>query len=69
MLFFHRKKITFKPIDPLDNGLREEIAAEQRESDHFELSDQVDMTLPDKWDAILADARQDPDFTFVDDEA
>lgn len=69
MLFFHRKKITFDPIDPLDNGLREEIAAEQAESDRFELSDQIDTNLPDKWEAILVDARQDPDFTFADDES
>lgn len=69
MLFFRRKKIAFDPIDPLDNGLREEIAAERLEPDHFELSDQIDVALPEKWDAILADARQDPDFTFADDEA
>lgn len=68
MLFRH-KKITFSPIDPLDNGLRDEIAAERAESDHFELSDQVDAELPDKWEAILVDARQDPDFVFVDDES
>jgi len=67
MLFRH-KKVRFKPIDPLDNGLREEIAAEQLEPDHFVLDDLLDGTLAEKWEEILTDARRDPEFVFVDDE-
>jgi len=67
MLFKH-KKVRFKPIDPLDNGLREEIAAEQLEPDHFVLDDLLDGTLAEKWEEILTDARRDPEFVFVDDE-
>lgn len=67
MLFSHHK-IAFRPIDPLDNGLREEIAAEQAEPDHFVLSDQIDSDLGEKWEAVLADARRDPDFVFVSDD-
>ena len=69
MLFFHRKKIRFNPIDPLDNGLREEIAAERSEPDHFVLDDLLDGTLAEKWEEILVDAKRDPDFVFVDDES
>lgn len=69
MQFFHRKKIKLSPIDPLDNGLRDEIAAEQSEPDHFVLNDLLDGTLADKWNEILTDARRDPDFVFVDDES
>lgn len=69
MKLFRHKKIKFDPIDPLDNGLREEIAAEQAEPEHFVLSEQIDTSLPDKWEAILVDARQDPDFIFADDES
>lgn len=69
MKFFRHKKVAFDPIDPLDNGLREEIAAEQAEPDHFVLSDQIDSGLGDRWEAILVDARQDPDFIFADDES
>jgi len=68
MLFKH-KKVRFKPIDPLDNGLREEIAAEQLEPDHFVLDDLLDGTLAEKWEEILTDARRDPEFVFVDDES
>jgi len=67
MLFKH-KKVRFKPIDPLDNGLREEIAAEQLEPDHFVLDDLLDGTLAEKWEEILTDARRDPEFVFVDDD-
>lgn len=67
MLFF-RHKIAFQPIDPLANGLGDEIAAERAEPDHFVLQDQLDGRLADEWEQILADARQDPDFTFVSDD-
>ena len=69
MLFSHHNKIRFSPIDPLGDGLREEIAAEQAEPEHFDLDEHFDSALPDKWEAILVDARQDPDFVFADDEA
>lgn len=33
------RHITFKPVDPLGDGLREEILAEQNDPDHIDLND------------------------------
>ena len=60
MSLFHH--IHFSAIDPLGDGLAEEIAAEQAEAEHFELDDQLDGQLAESWEAIVDDARKDPDF-------
>ena len=64
MSLFHRI-LAFQPIDPLDDGLGDDIAAEQEEPDRFELQEQLDGRLADEWEEILHDARHDPDFNFV----
>ena len=56
------QKITFSPIDPLANGLAEEIAYEQSEPDAITLDDQLDSSLGAHWEAILEEAREDPDY-------
>ncbi len=41
-LLQHFKSLQFEPIDPLDDGLREEIEAERREADAIRLEDSID---------------------------
>ena len=67
MSLFHRI-LAFQPIDPLGDGLGDDIAAEQAEADHFELNEQLDGRLATEWEEILTDARHDPDFNFVNEE-
>lgn len=58
MSLFHHNSLAFQPIDPMADGLGDDIAAERAEPDHFELYEQLDSSLADKWETI----RQDPDF-------
>lgn len=67
-IFFRRRKVAFQPIDPLGNGLREEIAAEQAEPERFVLHEQLDGSLGERWATILADVHSDPDSMFVNDD-
>lgn len=68
MIFFKRK-LAFQPVDPLGDGLGDEIAHEQRESEAILLEEQLDDQLASKWDEILNDVHQDPDwFDFANDE-
>lgn len=69
MTLFHHK-ISFRPVDPLANGLYDEIEAEKHEAESLTLSEleQVDVELPSKWDSILQSARKDPEFVFVNDD-
>ncbi len=60
MKLFHH--IHFEEIDPLGNGLGDEIAAEQAEPEAIDLSQEFDGTLADNWQAILDDAEYDPEY-------
>lgn len=66
MVFFRR--IQFNKVDPLANGLAEEIAAEQYEADSIQsLDDPSAEELQEKWSRIVKDAHEDPDwFSFTD---
>ncbi len=64
MSLFHHS-LAFQPVDPMADGLGDDISAEQREEEHFELNEQLDGRLADEWEEILTDARKDPDFSFV----
>lgn len=64
MSLFHRN-LAFQPIDPMGDGLGDDIAVEQTEDGHFELQEQLDGRLADQWDEILSDARTDPNFNYV----
>ena len=66
-LFFHHK-LAFAKSDPMDDGLGDDIQAEQSEAERFELTEQLDSRLADEWEKILKDARNDPDFSFVNDD-
>ena len=63
-----QRKLAFIPIDPMADGLGDDIASEQSEQGHFELQEQLDGSLADEWEEILSDARKDPDFTFVSED-
>jgi hypothetical protein len=65
MSLFNHQHLAFQPIDPMADGLGDDIQAERREEGHFELTEQLDGSLADEWEEILTDARHDPDFTFV----
>jgi hypothetical protein len=67
MSLFHQQ-LAFQPIDPLADGLGDDIQVEQTEEERFELQEQLDGRLADEWEEILTDARKDPDFSFVNDD-
>lgn len=68
-LFSHH--ISFKQIDPLGDGLREEIVAEQQEPEAIEsLEEGVDEgQLSQYWQSVEEDIEKDPEwFKFSEDE-
>lgn len=67
-LFKHH--VAFKQIDPLGDGLREEIVAEQNENDAITLSENVNEDeLTNFWQSVETDIEHDPEwFTFTEDE-
>ena len=59
MSLFHR--ISFRPIDPLGDGLREEIAAEQQEPEAITSLEDIDtQQLAQVWGDIEKDVKNDP---------
>lgn len=68
MSIFSRQKVQFTSKDPLDNGLSDEIVAEQNEEGAFTLDDISGDELSDQWSKIVKDAKKDPDwFSFSND--
>lgn len=60
MSIFHH--VHFATPDPYDNGLREEIAEEQREVDAFiTLDDTPGIELVEQWNAIEEDIKKGAD--------
>lgn len=59
MLFHH---IQFKTPDPEDNGLLEEIAAEQMEPEAITLEEVDGADLQEKWRQIESDIEKDPEW-------
>jgi hypothetical protein len=72
MSFFHRifHHISFSKIDPLGDGLREEIEQEQLEPEAITLEEGVDEgALSESWQEIQQDIEKDPEwFHFSDSE-
>ncbi|USN96390.1 MAG: hypothetical protein H6797_04925 [Candidatus Nomurabacteria bacterium] len=67
MGIFHKNHIKFRQQDPLDNGLGDDIAAEQGESESF-LNDVSGDDLTKHWNTIVKDIEDDPNwFTFSED--
>lgn len=48
-LLHHFKSVRFDPVDPLDDGLREEIEAERREPEAIVLEDTIDESSLDNY--------------------
>lgn len=63
------RTISFTHHDPLDDGLGDEIAAEQNEADAFQtLSDTSAEELAQHWSKIIKDVEKDPDWFDFDNE-
>jgi hypothetical protein len=61
MNIFHHNTISFSDVDPLGDGLGDEIAAEQHEADSIKSLDDVSAEeLTTKWTAIVEDIKKDP---------
>lgn len=61
MSLFHH--VSFKKIDPLDNGLAEEIAAERQESEAIVLDETIDEgELSEYWQTVEKDIEKDPEW-------
>ncbi len=57
------KKIRFDPVDPLANGLADDIAREQREPEAIHtLEDTSYHDLEAFWGKVIEDAKRDKDF-------
>ena len=67
MSIFHRH-VTFENHDPLDNGLKDDITAEQREADSFSLDDISGDELANQWSTIIKDIEKDPNWFTFDNE-
>lgn len=68
MSIFRRQKIQFTSKDPLDNGLSDDIAAEQQEPDAFTLEDMSGDELSEQWTKIISDAKKDPNWFSISKE-
>jgi hypothetical protein len=63
------RHLAFQPVDPLGDGLGDEIEAEQHEKEAIVLEEQLDGSLANSWEQILDDVKHDPDwFQFTEDE-
>lgn len=60
MSIFHH--VAFAKVDPLANGLGDEIHAEQAEPEAIVLDEDLDETLATKWQSIIDDAHNDPEW-------
>ncbi len=58
-----RHKIQFSKVDPLANGLAEEIAAEQREAEAIHSFEDTSAEELDRfWTGVVKDIKKDPDW-------
>lgn len=70
MILLPRHHVTFAPIDPLGDGLGEDIAAERREAGAIDdLTEPIDpQHLAQSWGSLLEEVKSDPDwFDFASD--
>jgi len=60
---FLNHQVTFKQVDPLGDGLREEITAEQLEPEAILLEDGVNEgQLSEYWQSVERDIKSDPEW-------
>lgn len=63
------RPISFQKIDPLDDGLREEIAEEQLEPEAIRLEDDVnEAELSAFWQSVESDIEKDPEWFKLNDD-
>lgn len=63
------KSISFTPIDPIDNGLREEIIAEQQEDEAITLEEGLGEGQSEAfWQSVEEDIHKDPEWFTFDNE-
>ena len=62
MSLLHTKRsLSFTPLDPLGDGLREDIAAERLEPEAITLEEGVDeAALTEYWQNVTSDIEKDP---------
>lgn len=65
-----RHTVSFQAVDPLGDGLREEIETEQLEPQAITLEEGIDESqLSDFWQQVQSDIAQDPEwFHFSEEE-
>lgn len=62
--------VNFSPFDPLDDGLRDAIIAEQAEDDAMSLDEPIDEDkLTSYWKEVEQDLESDPSWFKFDDDA
>ena len=68
-MFYSKHTIQFKPVDPLANGLADDIQAEQREAEAIRSFDDTSADeLATFWSGVVRDVKNDPDwFDFAED--
>ena len=68
MLSLFPPKLAFQPVDPLGDGLGDDIAKEQSEPEATAFQEDLDAgNLTTFWDKVEQDVQQDPEwFTFTD---
>lgn len=68
-MLFNSHHISFGKIDPLGDGLREEIQAERLEPEAITLDDGIDANeLVERWQAIESDIEQDSEWIHSNEE-
>lgn len=61
MSIFRKQTLSFAPIDPLADGLGDDIAAEQREAEAIHsLEDTSAEDLERFWSGVVEDIKKDP---------
>ncbi len=63
MSIFHKHTLALSPIDPLGDGLGDDIVAEQSESEAMTLNDIIPSDLETFWCHVCEDITKDPSWT------
>jgi len=63
MSLFHKHTLALSPIDPLGDGLGDDIAAEQREGNTMNLNDIQSSDLESFWGHVVEDIKHDSTWT------
>jgi hypothetical protein len=69
MISLFQSKLAFQPVDPLGDGLGDDIAKEQSEPEAEAFQEDIDAgNLTNFWEKVEQDVQQDPEwYTFTED--